>query len=361
MILAVNQAFQRCVTAFPAVTRLFYFFCCALLLSGCGESSKVESSAELHLHTGQVMGTWYSVKYLPPADTELSLDEIDAQIHAKLSRVDALMSTYKPDSEISRFNAAVPGEWFEVSRQTYEVIELAQSISEKTSGAFDISVARLVDLWGFGPELGPAQRIPEAQQLAQVLSEVGYQNLELHNSELKLLKKTSLHIDLSAIAKGFGVDEVANYLDQIAVPSFLVEVGGEIRARGLKPNGKAWRIAIESPNGEQRDVHSVVDITDLAVATSGDYRNYFEKDGQRFSHTIDPKTGSPITHNLASVTVIGATAAEVDALATAFSVLGPDQAMQYATAYNVAIYLIVKEQEGFVGRASDAFVAMTRE
>jgi thiamine biosynthesis lipoprotein len=198
-------------------------------------------------------------------------------------------------------------------------------------------------------------------QLEKALNEVGYQKLELHKTASKIRKNSDIHIDLSAIAKGYGVDQVADYLDEIGVASYMVEVGGEIRTRGLKPNNHPWRIAIEAPNPEQRDVDSIIDITDKAVATSGDYRNYFEQDGQRFSHTINPQTGYPITHNLASVTVIGQLAAEVDALATAFSVLGLDQAMQYTKTYNIAAYFIVKEQEGFVDKASDAFNTMTQK
>jgi len=364
MILVVKYVFQRCVMVCRAMTQTFRFiafvFFCALSLAGCVDEPADENPSDLHTFTGQVMGTWYSVKYLPPVTAVLPPKELDGQIHARLSHVDQLMSTYKFESEVSRFNRSVPGEWFEVSAQTFEVVSLAQVISDKTAGAFDISVARLVNLWGFGPDHQTAQ-IPDEGRLFAVLTEVGYEKIELHSSELKLRKKTPLQIDLSAIAKGYGVDQVTDFLDEAGVTIYMVEVGGEIRTRGLKPNGKPWRIAIESPNTERRDVHSIIDITDRAVATSGDYRNYFEKDGQRFSHTINPKTGYPITHNLASVTVIGETAAEVDALATAFSVLGPDQAMQYAKAYNVAAYFIVKEQEGFVGKASDAFIEMTRK
>lgn len=363
MILAVNHIYQHGATVRRTLAPLFclipFVLFCALFLQGCGEEPSVENTPALHTFTGQVMGTSYTVKYLLPKVSPLTFEDVRAQVSARLNRVDQLMSTYKPDSEVSRFNSALPGEWFAVSVETFDVVSLSQSISEKTAGAFDISVARLVDLWGFGPGYQVAQ-VPAENDIFTVLAEVGYEKIELNRRELTLRKKTPLHIDLSAIAKGYGVDQVADLLDEISVKTYMVEVGGEIRTRGLKPNGKPWRIAIESPDSSQRDVYSIIDITDRAVATSGDYRNYFEKDGQRFSHTIDPKTGYPITHNLASVTVVSKTAAEADALATAFSVLGLDQAMRYAQAYNVAAYFIVKEPEGFVGKASDAFVDMTR-
>jgi len=362
MILAVNYTIKGSAIALYAIAlqirfRLLALICTAVFITGCSNDEAGKSSAELLTFSGAIMGTWYSIKYLPPS--AVTPEQINTQIHAKLVRVDELMSTYKHESEISLFNAAPTLEWFEISAETAEVVALAQRVSQQTQGAFDITVARLVDLWGFGPAFQEPE-IPDSEQIKQVLSQVGYQNLQLNKGAGQLRKQTALHIDLSAIAKGYGVDQVADYLDDIGVSTFMVEVGGEIRTRGTKPSGKPWRIAIESPSSEQRDVHSVIDVTDRAVATSGDYRNYFEKNGQRFSHTIDPKTGYPITHNLASVTVIGESAAEVDALATAFSVMGADQAMQYATTYNIAVYFIVKEQEGFVGKASDAFISMAQ-
>jgi len=346
---------------FRSRSSFFALICAIFLFIGCSPDNSDTKGAELHTFSGSIMGTLYTVKYLPPnVSTELaSVEQVNTQIHARLVRVDELMSTYKQDSEVSRFNAAPPGEWFEISVETFEVIKLAQHISHQTQGAFDITVANLVDLWGFGPNFQKPE-VPDFEQLKAIHADVGYQHLQLHDSATKLRKQTTLQIDLSAIAKGYGVDQVADYLDEIGISSYMVEVGGEIRTRGKKPDEQPWRIAIEAPNTQQRDIHSIIDVTDLAVATSGDYRNYFEQDGQRFSHTIDPKTGYPITHNLASVTVIGRSAAKVDALATAFSVLGSDQAMRYAKAYNVAAYFIVKEKEGFIGKASDAFISMTQ-
>lgn len=365
MTSAVNYLTFNCARVASTLAQLFRFKCLLLFLPlslfGCGGEKHSENISELHVFTGQIMGTWYTVKYLPPesAGQSFSTEKINTQIHANLERVDELMSTYKPSSEVSRFNKTLPGEWFQLSNETFEVIGLAQKISEQTEGSFDITVGPLVDLWGFGPD-DREDAVPDLEEVSALLDELGFGNIELNKSETKIRKKTALHIDLSAIAKGYAVDMVANYLDGIGVISYMVEVGGEIRTRGTKPGDKPWRIAIESPDSTQRDVHTVIDVTDRAVATSGDYRNYFEKDGRRYSHTIDPKTGYPITHTLASVTVIGESAAEVDALATAFSVMGSDQAMQYAKAYNVAAYFITKEQEGFMVQASEAFVAMNQ-
>ena len=306
------------------------------------------------------MGTGYNVKYLPPQQTQQSpsAELIGTQIHSHLRRIDALMSTYQKDSEVSRFNRAPVQDWFAVSSATMEVITLAQQISEQTQGAFDISVASLVTLWGFGPGY-QQQQIPAAKAIEEMLKQVGFANLEIDKTTQKIRKLMPLSIDLSAIAKGYGVDQVAAYLETAGVVSYMVEVGGEIRAKGLKPGDLSWRIAIEAPDSQQRSAQRIIDVTDQAVATSGDYRNYFEQAGQRYSHTIDPQTGYPVTHNLASVTVLSDSAAHADALATAFSVMGAEKAQAFAKAYNVAAYFIIKKQDGFVELASDAFNSMT--
>lgn len=340
------------------VLRLFSVICTILLILSCAEKEP-----QLHTVTGATMGTWYTVKYLPPQQfNQYSADQISTEIHTRLNRVDSLMSTYKKDSEVSRFNHTAQHEWFSVSQETFEVLVLAQQISKQTHGAFDITVAPLVRLWGFGPDY-QQQQIPDAKILANMLQHVGFVNLETDEASHRVRKQSAITIDLSAIAKGYGVDQVAAYLDGIGSGSYMVEVGGEIRAKGLKPGNVPWRIAIESPQiGDQgeinRSVQKIIDVVDLAVATSGDYRNYFEKDGQRYSHTIDPKTGYPITHNLASVTVLSDTAARADALATAFSVMGAEKAIAFSVEYNIAAYFIIKEQDGFVAFASDAFDAI---
>lgn len=340
------------------VLRLFSVICTLLLIVNCTE----KHTPQLVSVTGATMGTWYTVKYLPPKAAELTFEQISTQIHARLDNVDTLMSTYKKDSEVSRFNQSEKNDWFPVSQETLDVVVLAQEISAQTQGAFDISVASLVRLWGFGPEY-QQQKIPDADTVASMLEQVGFLNLEVDRRSGRLRKKSAISIDLSAIAKGFGVDQVAGYLDEIGTESYMVEVGGEIRAKGLKPGNAPWRIAIESPQvqslGEKTDaerkVQKIINVVDVAVATSGDYRNYFEKDGQRYSHTIDPKTGYPITHNLASVTVLSDSAARADGLATAFSVMGAEKAMAFAARYNIAAYFIIKESDGFVALASDAF------
>ncbi|MCF7980830.1 MAG: FAD:protein FMN transferase [Pseudomonadales bacterium] len=331
-------------------TILFTLF--ALLpLAGC---SSAEKGPELVSLSGPTMGTQFHVKYYLPTTTQLSVKVIQAHVEDELARVNQRMSTYLPDSELSRFNRSEIGQWFPISQETAEVVSLAQQISSQTQGAFDVTVASLVDLWGFGPSYRSEE--PPAQQLIETeLKKVGYSALKVRQSPSALFKTSPVTVDLSAIAKGYAVDKVADALEKAGIQSYMVEVGGEIRAKGLKTENQPWRIAIESPLPGQRSVQRVLELTDIAVATSGDYRNYFEKNGQRYSHTIDPTTGYPITHALASVTVLAETSARADALATALMVMGPERALNFANENRLPVFMIVKQASGFSEIASDAF------
>ncbi|ABC29479.1 Membrane-associated lipoprotein involved in thiamine biosynthesis [Hahella chejuensis KCTC 2396] len=299
------------------------------------------------------MGTTYHVKWV--SDSGDSEQELAAGVLAQLQLVDRLMSTYKPESELSRFNQSEPGNWFDFSPQTFEVFQIAQGVSDISGGAFDITVGKLVNLWGFGPDLRPI-KIPDDALLSSGLSKVGYQHLKYQAEGDKVLKETAMYVDLSAVAKGYSVDLAAKYLESQGVTDYLVEVGGEVMLSGHKPDGQPWRIAIESPIVGERRTQNVLEMDRGAVATSGDYRNYFEEDGVRYSHTIDPRTGKPIGHNLASVTVIDDTVARADALATSFMVMGPEQGMDVAVNNDIAVLFIVRRDGKFVEETSPAFL-----
>ena len=293
---------------------------------------------------GATMGTTWSVKI---ATTGLPLDIERARIReitAALDRVDGLMSTWKPESELSRFNRHEGGVPFPVSPETLAVFEIATEVSELTAGAFDVTVGPLVAVWGFGAG-ATARAPPSTRELEALLGRVGFRNVSV-DAQAGTLEKTSAEVvcDLSAIAKGFAVDEVARVLSVRGHENFLVEVGGELRARGAHLDGSPWRVAIETPLDGRRSIHRIVELRDLAMATSGDYRNYYEQDGRRISHTIDPRTGQPITHALASVTVLHPDAAHADALATALDVLGPEAGYHFANAHSIAAYFIVRDQ-----------------
>ena len=226
-------------------------------------------------------------------------------------------------------------------------------ISDETGGAFDITVGPLVNIWGFGPE-GEIENIPADLVINQTKEKTGYQNLLVRMDPPALKKKfPDLYCDLSAIAKGFGVDKIAELLKGLGVNNFMVEIGGEVRTAGL--NGQLpWRIGISTPD-ERQGIQSVVDLNNDCIATSGDYHNYFEKDGKRYSHTIDPVSGKPITHNLASVSVIFPNCTGADAYATALNVMGPTDALNFARERKLPVLMIVKEQNQFKEMMTDTF------
>lgn len=322
-----------------------------LALVGC------DRTPEAYRFEGPIFGTGYHVTvYGDFSDRQLA--SLKDGIDDALEDVDRLMSTYKPESELSRFNAAPVGEPFALSPPTAQVIDEAIEIGELSNGAFDVTVGAAVNLWGFGPDKRPDE-IPSDEEIAEALEEVDFRALHLNGN--RLTKTKPVYVDLSGIAKGYGVDHVAARLDALGVTSYLVEVGGEIRTRGTKPGGEPWRVAVEKPISRERSVQRVLELEDVAVATSGDYRNYYEEDGRRYSHTIDPRTGRPITHHLASVTVVAEQSSTADGLATALEVLGPKKGMDLANREDIAAYFIVKTDEGFTTELSDAFHAYLAE
>lgn len=288
--------------------------------------------------TGTTMGTvgWSVTVFADPADQA----DLRTTVEQVLAGVNQRMSTYRPDSEVSRFNASRDTGWFAVSADTAGVVQRARQISQATQGAFDITVAPLVNLWKFGPDKG-AFSVPEPRQIEQGLKSTGYRNLEVRIDPPALRKAIpELQIDLSAIAKGFAVDQVALALAEAGHPAFLVDVGGEIRAGGRKPDGKAWSVAVEKPSLHERLIWSVVSLTDQAMASSGDYRNFHMVDGQRYSHTIDPRTGRPVADGPAAVSVIADDCMTADAVATAVMVLGGDDGKRLARELGVALLVL---------------------
>ena len=221
-----------------------------------------------------------------------------------------------------------------------------------SDGAFDISLGPVVEMWGFGPTPTDS-RVPPTEVITEALSQTGTDGLVL--GDVYVQRTRDISLDLSAIAKGYAVDQVAQMLDSEGYKDYLVEIGGELKGLGSNQANNPWRIAIELPDSTKREMYSVIELRNLGMATSGDYRNYFEVDGKRYSHTIDPATGMPITHNLASVTVLDASAARADGLATAINVMGAEKGIALANAQNIPIMVIMKEAEGFVAKTSKAF------
>ena len=306
---------------------------------------------ELVSFSGPTMGTTYTVKFYTTPEVKSPWDLKD-DVDAVLVKVNKLMSTYDPTSELSEINKLATGKVVEISDAMAYTLDKVLLISQMSQGAYDVTVGPLVNLWGFGPEKRE-DKIPSTAEIKKAKSRVGYQYLTLDGHFLK--KEKNVYVDLSSIAKGYGVDEVARVLRDNGINNYLVEVGGEISSKGTKLNSEPWRVAVESPAGGHEIAERIVSLADVAIATSGDYRNYFEKNGTRYSHTIDPKTGRPVTHRLVSVTVIDKTTTMADGLATAITVLGPTKGLAFAQEHGIAAYLLVKTDFGFEERPSEAF------
>lgn len=302
--------------------------------------------------SGETMGTTYHIRYVT-ANPKHAPDRVKERVDAVLQQINSQMSTYDPSSELSLFNSRATTEPVVVSRALETVVRRALEIGEETSGLLDVTVGPLVNLWGFGP-LGRPEQVPSAQQLQDVRDQVGYQYLTVENHQLTKAVP-DLYVDLSTIAKGYGVDRVAVLLEQMEIKNYLVEIGGEMRMKGTKPGAQPWRIAIEQPVSLDRAVQRVIEPGNNSVATSGDYRNYFEEDGVRYSHIIDPRTGKPIQHNLVSVTVITENCMDADAYATALTVMGPEPALAFAEQKGLAVLLITRENDEFKEYTSTAF------
>ncbi|MBK6286819.1 MAG: FAD:protein FMN transferase [Gammaproteobacteria bacterium] len=303
---------------------------------------------------GDTMGTTYHVTVVEPP-RRLSQPAAGEGVDAALQQVNALMSTYRPESEVSRFNAAPPDAWFAVSPETLDVVETALEIHALSAGAFDITVGPLVDLWGFGAGAKGADRVPSEQDIARAAARVGSAALSVRREPPALRKSAEREIDLSAIAKGYGVDRAALWLEAAGVANYMVEVGGEVRTAGNNPDGHEWRIGIEAPELMRGRALAAIAVSGKSIATSGDYRNYFERDGKRYSHTIDPATARPIEHGLASVTVVAQDCKTADALATAIDVLGPARGMELAEREQIPVYMLVRVGSGFESRSSTTF------
>jgi len=324
--------------------------------------------AQIYQLTGNTMGTSYRI-LVTEFPESLSENDLAEHIQQDLYRIDReLMSIYADDSELSRFNSSPANIVFPVSPELAGVVQLALEISELTEGYFDISVGPLVELWGFGASqltTFNVRQTPDEERLETVLQLVDYTQLQVLMNPPALLKTSDIQLDLGGIAKGYGVDVVADYLDSLGMQSYFIEVGGELRIKGRRPDGSSWVPAIETPVDSAPQAYRIfyTQGESIAVAGSGDYRNYFEQNGVRYSHEIDPFTGFPITHNLAAVTVITDTAARADALSTAFMVMGADKAFELAEQLDLAAYFISKsaEHDGFEDRYTSRFAYYLEE
>ena len=313
-----------------------------LLLQGCSGRKEV-------LISGETMGTTYHIKLV--TSVFRSLTGLEERILEKLEAINQSMSTYRKTSEISRFNAANEADSpIPISDDFYRVILTAKEIYDATAGAWDGTLEPIVDLWGFGPSGSgtPAPKIPPLLEIEKRLATIGFDKLSIYDGKVLGKQNASLTLDLNSIAKGYGVDQLAELLGENDIHDFLVEIGGETIARGVRKDGSPWRVGINVPRSDAAidSVYRVVTLADTALATSGDYRNFFELEGVRYSHVFDPRTGYPVSNGVVSVSVIARTCAFADGLATALMVMGPIQGLALVNRLDGVECLMVVEEQG---------------
>jgi FAD:protein FMN transferase len=319
---------------------------CSLILTmtlTCSRKSQLETIA----FSGATMGSTFSIKIVDSKKRSSDYKEsLKADINNVLSRVNMQMSTYLKESEISQFNSYTGTDWFGISEDLAKVLQKSVQVSQESGGAFDITIGPIVNLWGFGPE-GTWERVPTPEEIESRLKIIGYKHLTTRSNPPAAKKELpGIYCDIGAIAPGFGVDQVAELFESKKIVNYMVEIGGEIRTAGTNAEYKPWRIGISTPD-DKNGIEKVILLSNSSVSTSGDYRSYFEKDGVRYSHTMDPNTGKPITHKLASITVICKKCMDADAYATAIDVLGPEKGYEFAVKHKLPIFMLVKTADGF--------------
>ncbi|WP_346825758.1 FAD:protein FMN transferase ApbE [Serratia inhibens] len=323
------------------------------LLAACNDR---ETRTQIDLE-GKTMGTFYSVKI--SGDVRVSKPLLQQQVDALLEQANDDISTYRSGSVLSRFNLSHGTDPQPIPRGMADIILMAQRIGRDTQGAMDITVGPLVNLWGFGPDKR-AVKVPDRQQIETAQKNIGLQHLKLlSDSRGEWLQKDlpNMYVDLSTLGEGYGVDQLVKLMARNGITNYLVSVGGAVSSRGVNGQGKPWRVAIQKPTDRENAVQALVDLQGYGISTAGSYRNYFEQNGQRYSHVIDPVTGRPITHRLVSATVIAPTALEADGWDTGLMVLGTEKALKLAEEKGLAVYLISKTDDGFSAVMTPQFKA----
>jgi thiamine biosynthesis lipoprotein len=300
---------------------------------------------------GPTMGSTYSIKYVRN-DGVAPQTELKAATEAILAEIDQQMSTYRDDSLIEQFNQAPAGTCQTMPEGVLQLVRAGDRLHEESQGAFDLTLEPLLDLWGFGPR-GKGEAVPSEEKLAEVRQRVGQQHLRIDGEQL--CKDADVQVDFNSIAAGYAVDRIVARLGELGVTSYLVEATGELKAAGLKPDGSHWRIGLEAPRDDERVAQRVLQLDGYGISTSGDYRNYFEENGERYSHTLDALTGRPVRHKLAAVTVADQSTLRADGLSTLLMVLGPEAGMAFAERNGIAAFFITREGKGFVTQGTRAF------
>ncbi|WP_339522122.1 FAD:protein FMN transferase [Pseudomonas sp. EA_35y_Pfl2_R111] len=314
-------------------------------LTGCWFSERVEEFG------GPTMGSTYTVKYVRSKDSP-SLELLKRETDAILAEIDVQMSTYRDDSAIEQFNQTPAGTCQAMPAGVLELVEAGRALHKQSAGAFDLTLEPLLNLWGFGPK-ARAERVPTPEQLAVARERIGMQHLRREGEQL--CKDVDVQVDFNSIAAGYAVDKIVQRFNELGVTSYMVEVTGELKAAGKKPDGQPWRIGLEAPQDGQRVAQRVLTVDGYGISTSGDYRNYFEEEGQRYSHTLDPLTGAPIIHKLAAVTVVDKSTLRADGLSTVLMVMGTEPGLAFAERMGIAAFFVTREGDAFVTQTTQAF------
>lgn len=301
-----------------------------VMLTACHRPEEIKFS-------GRTMGTTWSLLSAQATDGMRQL------IQSHLDQREAVLSHWQKDSAVTRFNDSRSTDWQPVPPELIQVIELARDIASKTGGALDITLAPLIDLWGFGAA-GPAKAIPTEQQIAEAKTRCGWKHLHSRLDPPALKKDIpDLRLNVASVTEGFVIDELISRLQQQGLSDFLLEVGGEVAAIGHAPAGTAWRVGIQTPEATPGDALQTLPLSDLCIATSGNYRHRIETNGQSYSHLIDPRSGRPITHPLTSVSVIHSSSALADGYATALMILGPEKGRETAEKLGLRVFWITAD------------------
>lgn len=310
--------------------------------------------------TGFTMGTTYNVVAIEGASS-VSEAEVASAIQNALHAVNASMSNWQAESEISRFNSQRSNAAIGVSRELNDVMDAAEAVHIASEGTFDTTMGPLIELWGFGAS--GAQSLPTDEAIAAAQTRSGHGNTLGVGTGTLQKRQDDAQVYLAAIGKGYGADHVGRALEGVGITDYMVEIGGDLYASGRNPSGQPWQIGVETPNAHDRGVLDIVGVSNVGLASSGDYRNYFEQDGQRYSHVIDPTTGRPITHKTASTTVIAENAMLADAWATAMLILGSDRGLEIAEAQDLAVLFVERDADTselkFKMQTSSKFKALT--
>ncbi len=328
--------------------RLLPVLAVATLLSAC----LFDKEPEVVRLSGETMGTTFNITAI---GVDVDEEALAAAVEETLADVNAKMSNWDENSEVSKFSKSQSTEPTQVSEEFALVIAAANDVHEKSGGTFDVTLGPLIELWGFGPRK-PEDPVPSDEDIQAALDSVGQARLLTLDREAGTLAKSDagVGINLSAIAKGYGIDAVAGTLRDAGIEDYMVEIGGDLVTMGENDKGEAWRIGIEKPQAGSQNLQLIVQLDDLGMATSGDYKNFFEQDGVRYSHIIDPITGRPITHRTTSVTVLAENAMMADAWATAMLALGQEKGLELAEKHKLAVYFISRDVTG----GEDAYITV---